>query len=313
MYFSQAPIAAIRRDRYPREESIHYFTYSWWELDNFAPLPQLSDNFSMVVADGRLYIAGRKKFGGSGVFYRYDVDENEWISLQPMVQIRDRLRMLYLDGFIYAISDYACRSTRAMERYDVSKNRWEKVQGPPLDPRVPSVVTFKGRILASVYVFEAKPKTRRYYDLLIYHPSKNMWQRTDVTKNFDIENERNNNCFQSVLLFIHKEECYRVVMHRDFVSTQTVTVSVTVNIVGVEVCDDGEVICTIKDEIKQDPKPAEQNAFRIHNEVFVFDYGTGFACSANLCTEEHKLISNIVTFTFDKQKLLDRNDPEPDF
>ena len=76
---------------------------------------------------------------------------------------------------------------------------------------------------------------------------------------------------------------------------------VKVNILDVQVCDDGEIICNIKDEIKQDPKPNGKNTFRIYNEVFVYDYETGFVYNVGstkmepeLGKKDCKMTSNVV-------------------
>ena len=309
---SQTPVAAVRQEKYPYEESIHYYDDGWWKLDNFAPLPQSKHNFSMIVADGKLYMAGSKNSScDSGDFYRYDAEENKWTSLEPMSKATNH--MLYLDGFIYVI-----HGSGDVERYDVLQNRWEKVQRLPICPARFSAVTFKGRIFACVFVTETRHNPSDYnfyYELLIYHPSKDIWQRTDVMKEQD--GDSSDNFFLFVLIFIHKEQCYRIVERTAF-NLNAIPVF-RVDILDVEVCDDGEVIYTIKDEIKQDPKPDGKNTFCIHNKVFTYDYGTGFVCDVEtmklepeLCEQECKLTSNIVMFTFDKRKTLYKPDSDSD-
>ena len=94
----------------------------------------------------------------------------------------------------------------------------------------------------------------------------------------------------------------------------------TVNILDVKFQDDDEVTCTVGDDIKQDPKPAGEDIFCIHDEVFV--YGHNFVYSAGTKSElNHQgknavekwcrkrnlgtISSNIVIFTFDWRKIQD--------
>ena len=309
VYFLQTPIAAVKEETYPYKESIHQYDYGWWKLGNFAPLPQRTCESSMIVADGRLYMAGSKNSSSNvGGFYRYDAEQNNWISLQPMRKVTNHYHLVYLNGFIYVVYGNACRWAGDKERYDISHNRWENVRQLPLTPRLFSAVTFKRKIFASVLVWDTEPEFQDYFELLIYHPSKGTWQRTDVLKERD--SARDINYFLSKsLLFVDKEQCYRIVTERN-VDLDIRTVSVS--ILDVQVDEDGEVICTIKDEIKQDHKPDGNNTFRIHDEVFVYDYETGFVyyigtkklVGPDLRTKEYKMTSNIVMFTYDQRKVL---------
>ena len=269
----------------------------------------------MIVADGRLYMAGSKNSSSDlGDFYKYDAEDNKWISLQPMRRkARNDCYLVYLDGFIYLIS--ADHISDDVQRYDMSQNRWDKVKPIPLYLYRSSVVAFKGRIFASVFVFEEIPNSYDhiyYYELLIYHPKKDMWQRTDVIKECD--GFGNDNFHSKLFLFIHNEQCYRVII---YFMQDTQQLTVKINILDVQVCDDGEIICAIKDEIKQDPKPDRKNTFRIHNEVFVYDYKTDFVYNVGTMEREPelgkkacKMTSNVVMFTFDKRKTLRKPDSD---
>ena len=283
-------------------ESIYYLGCQWWKLENFAPLPALTDNFSLIVVDGRLYLSTDKSYTSGDDFYRYEAEENKWIPLQPMIKKKgfyDACHLVYLDGFIYFIN----KRTEHMERYDVSLNRWEEVQ--PIPGEAFSAVAFKGRIFASVFVC-AHHDNPAHYELLIYNPSKDMWQRSDVCEG---NNPTDRNMYMHSakrFLFIHEEQCYRV----DMQSVQgSESGTVTVNALDVQVCDDGKVECTIKDEIKQDPKPAGRYTFRIHDKVFVYAmYATGnsvYKFKLMKETPDHniRITSNIVMFTFDRHKI----------
>ena len=307
---SQTPIAAVQpgtlrlaMNHFTYKECIHYYDYGWKKLDNFAPLPQTECKYSMIVADGRLYIVVHERlYRNSGNFYRYDAEQNKWISLEPMSKATNH--MVYLNGFIYALHE-----SRDVERYDVSQNRWEKVQQLPLDPQKLCVVAFKGRIFATVLTFYG---LYTFCELLLYHPSRNMWQR-DVLKEFD--GVRKDHYSTKVLFFIHKTQYYKI--------SQQIPKSLweraplfTVHVLDVQECNHGEIICTIKDEIKQDPKPDGENTFRIHDEVFVYDDEKGFVYQVGTMKLEpricNRMKSNVVRFTFDKRKTLYKPNSDSD-
>ena len=303
------PIAiGKRRDEYDyllrKKQSVHFFDSRWIHLKKFAPLPSMTDYFSVIVVDGRLYLSTRKGFLSKNNFYRYEAEENKWIPLQRMIKemsYHSTAHMLYLDGFIYSINE----ETKHMERYDILQNRWEQVQPIPHKAKKFSGVTFKGRIFASILVFDYHDDPAHqqgFHELLIYNPGEDMWQRSDIL-------EGNNPIGFDILatqrfLFIHEEQCYRI----DIQPIQgNDSETVTVNVVDVQVCGDGNINLTIKEEIKQDPKPAGRDTFRIHDKVFVYKRGCVYkdgpmnVMTPNQTTE---IYSNIVMFTFDKRKVL---------
>ena len=305
------------KEEHPGSGIQYYKDGFWTGIEFFSPLPQQNHDFSAIVADGRLY-AGKKSTSDPD-FFMYNTEENKWIAMQQMTQATRCDHMVHLDGFIYAIgkdSQERCN----LERYDVTQNRWDTMQSPPHQYiRRRSVVTFKGMIFA-IMTLQPQPTDEPVDELLIYHPNKNIWQRTGVNRQWV-----NIVSVQIPFLFIHKERCYRIVIDytlpEEYEDDEDVIPVTTVNILDVQFKDDDDAVtCTVGDDIKQDPKPAGEDIFCIHDEVFV--YGHNFVYNAGTKSElNHQgtnaverwcrkrnlgtISSNIVIFTFDRRKIRD--------
>ena len=299
--------------------------HQWIDLPEFPPLPEChSTKYSTMIGVGsKLYVAGgwcssRDATGNlqsvcQSAFHVYDSKYNQWFPLKPMLRGCYRMALVHHDGCIYAIGgqDSSHKPIPNFQCYNILQQCWVDMTPMPLKCREISAVTFKNKILVSG-IQQRGRKTSHV--LIIYCPVGDKWK---IIENTIVEYMDFFGDILVPLLFIHKDQCYRVLcryreseslidqvfvnaldFNSEDVSDGTVATISNDNVdlqdgelqgsvsspTAKGVSQEVETFATIGEEIKQDEIPDQSSAFRIDDEVFVilmgFVYKTGVKISS---------------------------------
>ena len=266
---------------------------------------------------------------GLNDLYFFDTETKSWEMLPSMIRNHDVefLRLVYSDGFIYVID----QESNSGERFCITENKWERLPEAPVDRRetyfsVP--IAYEGKLLVYSVSCRSFADTGTH-KILEYTPTTNAWQSilTEEVEHFESAHvvpalvEAGGNIYRVMYKRADREE----VSTSDYYLRHTPVV----HVLELQSLRNG-IRVSAGEEVNQDWIPINRiGAFRIQDDVFINARGFVQMTDIKIKVDQNSDVdlqawesfarkwdeyistdllvnSNIMYFTFDKNKFGDR-------
>lgn len=162
-----------------RDEFLKY-DYETKQVSSLPSLPAGLHHTSFAYLDGYVYVIGGWEdlnFSATSHFFRYNIEDEEWESLEGMPSVRAAHRAIGYNGGIFVFGGVG-ENERDVLRYDVEREEWEVVAELPRKREHHTVEEVDGRI----YLISGRWNTRNLGSIDVYNIENDEFSRIEGVK-----------------------------------------------------------------------------------------------------------------------------------